>query len=117
MDSLKNQIPPYGGELCNLVLSQEAAENLKSEAANFHSVSLSQRQVCDLEMLMNGAYSPLKGFMNEDEYNSVVEGCRLPNGLLWPMPVIFDVPQDFIDKNDITRSSKIALQDGEGLCL
>lgn len=117
MDSHKNQIPPYGGKLCNLVLSQNEAENLKLEAANYPSVTLSQRQVCDLEMLMNGAYSPLNGFMREDEYNSVVDNMRLPNGLLWPMPVTFDVPEPFIKKHNITPSSKIALQDGEGFML
>ena len=117
MNSLKNQIPPYGGELCNLVLPREEAENLKLEGASLPAVTLSQRQVCDLEMLMNGSYSPLKGFMNEEEYNSVVEDCRLANGLLWPMPITFDVPQDFIEINNIIPSAKIALQDGEGFML
>ncbi len=117
MTPQKPQIEPYGGELCNLVLPQDAAEKLKQEAANYPSVTLTQRQVCDLELLMNGAYSPLKGFMRQDEYDSVVDNMRLPDGLLWPMPVTFDVPEAFINKHDINSSSKIALQDGEGFML
>lgn len=117
MDSKKNQIPPYGGKLCDLVLSQDEAENLKLEAAKYPSITLTQRQVCDLEMLLNGAYSPLTGFMNEEEYDSVIKDMRLVNGLLWPMPVIFDAPESFIKEHDITNSSKISLQDDEGFML
>ena len=64
MDKQK-QIEPYGGKLYNLVLSEDAAENLRLEASDYPPVT----QVCDLELLMNGAYSPLKGFMCEDEIN------------------------------------------------
>lgn len=119
---MNHQIQPYGGKLnggklCNLVLSQEAAENLKVEAANYPSVTLSQRQVCDLELLVNGAYSPLTGFMRQDEYDSVIDNMRLPGGLLWPIPVTFDVSEDFIEKHTIDSGSRLALQDGEGFML
>jgi sulfate adenylyltransferase len=116
MDKQK-QIEPHGGKLRNLVLSEDAAEKLKLEASDYPSVTLTQRQVCDLELLMNGAYSPLKGFMCQDEYESVIDNMRLLNGLLWPMPVTFDVTEDFIAKHNISSSSKIALQDGEGFML
>jgi len=117
MDNQNKQITPYGGKLCNLVLSEDDAENLKLQAADYPSVTLTQQQVCDLELLMNGAYSPLTGYMCEDEYDSVVEKMRLPSGLVWPMPVTFDVTKDFIDKHNISLSSKISLQDGEGFML
>ena len=117
MSNQKNQIEPYGGKLCNLVLSQEKAEDLKLEAANYPSITLTQRQVCDLELLMNGAYSPLEGFMRQDEYESVVEKMRLPDGLLWPIPITLDVPKKFIEKHTINSSSKVALQDAEGFML
>lgn len=121
MSNSTQQIQPYGrkqsGTLCNLVLSPEKAETLKLEAANYPSITLTQRQVCDLELLMNGAYSPLKGFMCQDEYDSVIESMRLPDGLLWPMPITLDVPETFIEKNQINTSSKVALQDGEGFML
>jgi len=55
--------------------------------------------------------------MRQDEYDSVVDNMRLPDGLLWPIPVTFDVPEEFVSKHDIGSSSKIALQDGEGFML
>ncbi len=117
MDNQKTHISPHGGELLNLVLPQDEAEKLKPTAANYPSVTLSRRQVCDLELLMNGAYSPLTGFMREDEYDSVVDNMRLPDGLLWPMPVVFDVSEEFLEKHKIVLGSRIALQDGEGFML
>ncbi len=72
MDNQNKQIEPYGGKLCDLVLSQDAAENLKIEAANYPSVTLTQSQICDLELLMNSAYRPLTEFMCKDEYDFVV---------------------------------------------
>lgn len=117
MDNKQSQIPPYGGDLCQLVLSQDKVDVLKQVSSNYPSVTLTQRQICDLELLMNGAYSPLTGFMCEDDYNAVVDHMQLANGLLWPMPVIFDVSEAFIDQHTINTSSKIALQDGEGFML
>ncbi len=112
-----NLIPPYGGKLCNLVLATDEAEHIKQNPVNYPIVTLNQRQLCDLELLMNGAYSPLKGFMCQDEYESVVNDMRLPDGLLWPMPITFDVSRDFIKKNTVKPGSNIALQDGEGFML
>lgn len=117
MNSKSNLISPYGGKLCNLVLPKEEAEQVKQNPINYPIITLNQRQVCDLELLMNGAYSPLKGFMCQHEYESVVNEMRLPNGLLWPMPITFDVTEDFINKHDIRSGSNIALQDGEGFML
>lgn len=113
----QNQISPYGGELCDLVLSEDKAEALKIAAADYPTLTLTQRQLCDLELLMNGAYSPLQGFMNEEDYASVVETMQLSSGLLWPMPVTFDAPAAFIEKHQIKPGGKIALQDGEGFML
>jgi len=113
----KNQITPYGGKLCNLVLSQKKAEQLKQASSNYPIVSLTQRQICDLELLMNGAYSPLTGFMCQHDYDLVVNEMRLANGLLWSIPVIFDLTEAFIQQHEINTASKIALQDGEGFTL
>ncbi len=117
MSHHNNSIKPYGGELCNLVLPAKESENLKQESANYPTVTLTQRQACDLELLMNGAYSPLQGFMSEADYESVVHTKHLQNGLLWPMPITFDAPKDFTEKHEIQIGSKIALQDGEGFML
>ena len=105
-------IKPYQGELVNLVLEEEQAEQLKTESESFPAITLSQRQQCDLEMLMNGGLSPLTGFMNEDVYNSVVNDTRLPDGVLWPIPYYLDVDKEFADKIEI--GSRVALRDSEG---
>ena len=117
MNSSKKQISPYGGNLCNLVLGQKNAERLKIEAANYPAVTLTQRQICDLELLMNGAFSPLTGFMTRQDYESVINKMKLANGLLWPIPVIFDVSVKFVEEKQIQTGSKVALQDGEGFML
>ena len=114
---MNNTIKPYGGELCDLVLPSDQAEVLKQASTNYPTATLTQRQICDLELLMNGAYSPLQGFMNEDDYESVIREMRLKSGLLWPMPITFDVPEGFVKKHEIQAGSKIALQDGEGFML
>ena len=117
MNNKQSQITPYGGKLCNLVLSKDKVEQLKQASNNYPAVTLTQRQICDLELLMNGAYSPLTGFMCQDDYDAVVSEMHLANGLLWSIPVIFDVTEAFIEQYEINTASKIALQDGEGFML
>jgi sulfate adenylyltransferase len=105
-------IKPYQGELVNLVLDEEQAEQLKIESEAFPAITLSQRQQCDLEMLLVGGLSPLTGFMSEAEYNSVLKDTRLPNGVLWPIPYYLDVDKEFADK--LSPGDRIALRDTEG---
>ncbi|MDH5570628.1 MAG: bifunctional sulfate adenylyltransferase/adenylylsulfate kinase [Gammaproteobacteria bacterium] len=112
MDTL---IKPYGGNLINLVCDSEVGAQLKSESQDYVSITLTQRQLCDLELLMNGALSPLTGFMSSAEYDSVVRDLRLPGGLLWSLPVTLDVNKDIIKK--IQVESKLALLDPEGFML
>ena len=88
-------IEPYGGELVNLVVSDEEREELKRKSLHLKSLQISQRFVCDLEMLATGALSPLKGFMGKEDYESVLETMRLSNGLLFPIPVILPVKVEF----------------------
>ena len=98
-----------------LYVSYTSAEKLKSEAAELPSWDLTQRQICDLELLMNGGFSPLKGFMSEEDYNGVVDNMRLADGSLWPMPVTLDVSEDFAAK--VEPGQDIALRDQEGVIL
>ena len=98
-----------------LYVSYESAEKLKKEAGELLSWDLTPRQICDLELLMNGGFSPLKGFMSERDYDSVVDTMRLADGSLWPMPITLDVSQDFADK--IEPGTDIALRDQEGVIL
>ncbi|MEM6387836.1 MAG: bifunctional sulfate adenylyltransferase/adenylylsulfate kinase [Pseudomonadota bacterium] len=98
-----------------LYVSYESAQKLKKEAADLQSWDLTPRQICDLELLMNGGFHPLKGFMTEADYNGVVEDMRLEDGSLWPMPITLDVSQDFADSIELGQD--IALRDQEGVIL
>jgi sulfate adenylyltransferase len=98
-----------------LFVSYESAQKLKSDAADLPSWDLTQRQVCDLELLMNGGFHPLKGFLTEADYGRVVEEMRLADGSLWPIPVTLDVSQAFADR--IEPGQDIALRDPEGVIL
>ncbi len=80
-----------------LFVSHDSAVKLKLEAAELPSWDLTARQICDLELLMNGGFSPLKGFLNEADYNSVVADMRLSDGALWPIPITLDVSETFAE--------------------
>jgi len=98
-----------------LYVSFDSAEKLKREAADLPSWDLSPRQVCDLELLMNGGFAPLKGFLGQGDYDAVVETMRLADGTLWPMPINLDVSAAFADGLEIGQD--IALRDPEGVIL
>ncbi|MDE3123716.1 MAG: bifunctional sulfate adenylyltransferase/adenylylsulfate kinase [Paracoccaceae bacterium] len=98
-----------------LYVSYESAQKLKAEAGSLPSWDLTQRQVCDLELLMNGGFHPLKGFLTEEDYNGVVDNMRLTSGALWPMPITLDVSQKFSD--GVEPGQDIALRDPEGVIL
>jgi sulfate adenylyltransferase len=104
---------PHGGELKNLYLSADDAEQEKQAARDYASWDLTERQLCDVELLLNGAFSPLEGFMNRDDYESVVESMRLASGVLWPIPVTLDVSEEFA--GSIKGGDRIALRDLEGV--
>ena len=106
---------PHGGELKNLYLDAAAAEVEKQAAGEYPSWDLSERQLCDIELLLNGAFSPLEGFLNEDDYDAVVSGLRLTSGVLWPMPITLDVSEEFA--KSIGSGSKVALRDLEGVII
>ncbi len=111
----EQSVRPHGGVLRNLLVDAEQAASLKTAANTFPSVTLSERQLCDLELLMNGAFSPLDGFMTEATYEDVLERMRLPNGLLWPIPITLDVPDTLAEK--LGHNSRLALLDAEGFML
>jgi len=98
-----------------LLVDTDRAEALKIESIDLPSLTLSQRQLCDLELLMNGGFTPLKGFMTEAEYRSVIEDMRLADGSLWPIPVTLDIPDQLAAK--LAPGERIALRDNEGFML
>jgi len=115
-NSSSHLIPPHGGELVDLVVQPETANQLKAHSREWLSWDLSARQLCDLELLLSGGFSPLRGFMNRADYESVCHDMKLASGLLWPMPITLDITEE-IAKTLKPGSSKVALRDPEGVML
>ena len=109
-------VAPHGGELINLVADADRAAELKSHSREWPSWDLTARQVCDLELLLSGGFSPLRGFMTRADYDGVCDNMRLSDGTLWPMPITLDVTAEFAAKLR-PGSSKVALRDAEGVML
>ena len=106
-------IEPHGGTLCELTVGAERALELKAEAVNIPSWDLTPRQVFDLELILNGGFSPLSGFMGRDDYASVCAEMRLKNGTLWPMPITLDVTEEVA--SSLSAGQRIALRHPEGM--
>lgn len=106
---------PHGGELKQLYLDDAAAEQAKADAKDYKSWDLTDRQLCDLELILNGAFSPLDGFLTQQEYDGVLDNLRLPSGVLWPMPITLDVSSEFSEQ--LEAGEKIALRDPEGVLI
>ncbi len=98
-----------------LYVSPDSAMKLKKEAADLVSWDLTPRQICDIELLMNGGFYPLTGFLTEEDYNGVVENMRTADGKLWPIPITLDVKKEFSEK--LEKGQDIALRDQEGVIL
>jgi ATP sulfurylase len=114
--STSHLIPPHGGELVDLIASPERSAELKAQSREYPSWDLTARQSCDLELLLSGGFSPLRGFMTRADYEGVCQNMRLKSGVLWPMPITLDVTEAFA-KTLKPGSSKIALRDAEGVML
>jgi sulfate adenylyltransferase len=108
-------IAPHGGTLVNLLMDADRAAQLQAESRDWPSWSLTPRQLCDLELLLTGGFSPLRGFMCRNDYERVCASMRLSNGILWPIPVPLDVPEELA--GSLGRGAKLALRDPEGAFL
>ena len=106
----ENQLP-----VPELYAPFDVADQLSTEAGDLPSWDLTPRQICDLELLMNGGFYPLKGFLDQGDYDSVVKNMRLADGTLWPIPITLDVSQKFA--GTVKTGDKIALRDQEGVIL
>eukprot|EP00640_Fibrocapsa_japonica_P001299 CAMPEP_0113943534 /NCGR_PEP_ID=MMETSP1339-20121228/25730_1 /TAXON_ID=94617 /ORGANISM="Fibrocapsa japonica" /LENGTH=397 /DNA_ID=CAMNT_0000948435 /DNA_START=189 /DNA_END=1382 /DNA_ORIENTATION=+ /assembly_acc=CAM_ASM_000762 len=99
--------PPHGGKLIDLMIKSEEDKQKAIDSCT-SELELSPRQLCDVELIMNGGFSPLDGFMDEEEYQSVVDKNRLTNGLLFGLPVVFDT-----DSEDLQPGQKVLLKQGD----
>ena len=106
---------PHGGELKQLYLGEAAAEAEKKAAQKYKSWDLGERQLCDLELILNGAFSPLEGFLGKDDYEHVLRDMRLKSGVIWSIPINLDISKAFADTIKVGES--IALRDQEGVLI
>ncbi len=104
---------PHGGELVNLLVGPGRSAELDAEASNLPQWVLTPRQLCDIEQILTGAFSPLKGFMNRADYEGVRDEMRLTNGTLWPMPIVLDVPSAVA--SGLSDGDRLALMHPEGV--
>ncbi len=114
MKSKKHLIEPHGGELIDLMNRGKIIKDI-GQAKDLFSIDLDAKQLSDLELLMNGAYSPLTGFMKKDLYALVCNELKLVHGLFWPLPITLDVSEEQVARID--SGDKIALKDSEGVIL
>lgn len=91
---LQTEIAPHGGKLVNRFVTGQEAEALRERARSLTKLHLAERRLSDLEMIGNGAFSPIEGFMNRADYDNVVVNKRLANGLPWTIPVTLAVTPD-----------------------
>jgi sulfate adenylyltransferase len=110
-----NLIEPHGGALIDPMVDDQRAGELKDASRDWPSLNLRPRQLCDLELILNGTFSPLHGFLTRGDYESVCEKMRLADGTLWPIPVTLDADEDVARKLD--RGDSLALRDAEGVML
>ncbi len=112
---MENHDAAHGGELVQLIVDGDRAEALKDLSRDLESVTLSDCAVCDLELLMNGGFSPLTGFLNQTDYESVLDRMRLKDGALWPIPICLDISEGQAKSLEVGQSA--AIRDSEGFML
>ena len=108
-------IQPHGGTLVDRSIQGTAREALLQTAANLQTITLNAREEADLELIANGAFSPLEGFLGEADYLSVRDDKRLANGLVWSIPVTLSVSEE--EKNSLKIGEDVALHARDGRLL
>ena len=102
-------ISPYGDKLVDLLVPAEERSEVAAKAGALASIQISDRSVCDLELLATGAFSPLDRFMGEADYLRVLEEMRLSDGHIFPIPVTLPVnraPHIHLDEQIVLRNAK-----------
>jgi len=108
-------IEPHGGVLVDLLADKDRAQEMKAQSLEWPSWDLTGRQLCDLELLGNGGFSPLRGFMAKADYQSVCDQMRLADGTLWSIPITLDVTEELA--KGLKPGDVLALRDFEGTML
>lgn len=111
-------LPAHGtadGELVNRLYTKGTPEyqRLVEQSDTAFELSLTKRQTCDIELLLNGGFSPLEGFMTSAEYNGVVNDSHLQDGTIWPMPICLDISEEKALEIEKSGAKHIILRDGE----
>jgi sulfate adenylyltransferase len=105
----------HGGRQANLLVDPARSAILKKLSMDLASITLDDRQLCDLELLTTGAFSPLTGFMNRSSYESVLDRMQLQDGTLWPIPICLDISATVTKPLEAGQS--VAIRDPEGFLL
>ncbi len=100
-------ISPHGGTLIDRMAKGAERDALLAEAASLPAIPVNAWTISDLELIGIGAFSPLTGFMNREDYESVVERMRLANGLVWSIPITLAVPGDIASRLDVGRRAAL----------
>jgi len=108
-------ISPHGNRLVSFHLSKGELEEYSELSNTISSLTLSFKQQCDLEMILNGAFSPLLTFNNQKDYEEIILNNKLLNGIIWPIPIVLDVPSNFLKALD--KNEHISLRNAEGVLL
>ncbi|MEX0667306.1 MAG: bifunctional sulfate adenylyltransferase/adenylylsulfate kinase [Acidimicrobiia bacterium] len=108
-------ISPHSGTLVNLEATEKRTSELRAQSVDWRSWDLTERQICDLELLMSGGFSPLNGFMTKDDYERVCSEMRLKDGTLWPIPITLDITEQAAES--LSPGQMLAIRDPEGVML
>lgn len=109
---MESLISPYGEELINLIAPEERAAAIRQDALSMPSLDLNWTQICQLELLLNGAFSPLQGYLGRADLDSVLETLKLSDGRCWPLPVMLAVGEKAAQ--GLQAGQTVALRDAEG---
>jgi len=105
----------HGGPPVQLIVNEERATTLKEISLNLPDITLNDRQLCDLELLATGVFSPLDGFMTRSDYESVLDRMRLQSNILWPIPICLGISDTKARSLEVGQS--VTLRDHEGFLL
>ncbi|CCH46810.1 sulfate adenylyltransferase [Wickerhamomyces ciferrii] len=107
---------PHGGVLQDLISrDSHKKDQLLQESEKLQSITLNPRQLCDLELILNGGFSPLTGFLTQKDYDGVVEKLHLSNGLVWSIPIVLDLFKQ--DAAKYSTGERVTLRDEDGYAL